>query len=59
MKKMKCLDCKEMFEAKTPEAMLKAMMPHYMAKHKAMMEKGTEAKKKVWMEKFYREWDRA
>lgn len=57
MKRMKCLDCKEMFSAKTPEEMLKNMMPHYMAEHKTMMTKGTQEAKDAWMKKFHKKWD--
>tara|TARA_Y100000310_G_scaffold297004_1_gene329696 strand:+ start:970 stop:1143 length:174 start_codon:yes stop_codon:yes gene_type:complete len=54
---MKCLDCEETFKAETPEEMMKAMMPHYMEKHKEIMEAGTEESKKEWMEKFHKIWN--
>jgi len=57
MKKLKCLDCEEVFEAETSEAMLKTMMPHYMEKHKEIMAAGTDESKKVWMEKFNKDWE--
>ena len=57
MKKFKCYDCEEVFEAETAEEMMKTMMPHYMEKHKEIMEKGTEESKKVWMEKFHKDWE--
>jgi len=57
MKKMKCLDCEEEFEAQSSQAMMETMMPHYMEKHKEMMESGTADDKKVWMEKFHKNWE--
>ena len=57
MKKFKCPDCEEVFEAETSEATLKTMMPHYKEMHKEMMEKGTEEDRKTWMEKFHKDWD--
>jgi hypothetical protein len=59
MKKMKCLDCDKEFEAETQEEMMQTMMPHYMSDHKDIMEKGTEEKRKVWMEKFNKEWNKS
>jgi len=57
MKKFKCPDCEEVFEAETSKAMLETMMPHYKEMHKEMMEKGTEEDHKAWMEKFHKDWE--
>ena len=57
MKKFKCPDCEEVFEAETSKAMLDTMMPHYMAKHKEMMAGGNDDEKKAWMEKFNKDWE--
>jgi len=59
MKKMKCIDCDETFEADTSEAMMKLMMPHYMSGHKDIMESGTKEGKAIWMKKFSEAWDAA
>lgn len=56
---MKCLDCEKTFQAETPDDMMKAMMPHYMADHKDIMDAGTDETKKEWMEKFSKEWAEA
>ena len=59
MKEMKCLDCEKTFKAETSEEMMKTMMTHYMSDHKDIMEQGTEETKKVWMEKFNKDWEEA
>ena len=59
MKEMKCLDCDNTFKANSSDEMMKVMMPHYMSDHKDIMESGTEEKKKVWMEKFHKDWEEA
>jgi len=59
MKKLKCLDCEEVFEAESSEEMMKKMQPHYMEKHKDIMDKGNDESKKVWMEKFNKNWEEA
>jgi hypothetical protein len=59
MKKMKCLDCEDTFEAESEDEMMQKMHPHYMEKHKDIMEAGTEEKKEVWMKKFHEEWEKA
>jgi len=59
MKEMKCLDCEKTFKAESPEEMMKTMMPHYMSDHEDIMKAGTEETKKVWMEKFNKEWEEA
>ena len=59
MKEMKCLDCEKTFKAETLEGMMQTMMPHYMSDHADLMKEGTEEKKKVWMEKFNKDWEEA
>lgn len=59
MKEMKCLDCEKTFTANSSEEMMKTMMPHYKEDHAEMMAKGTEETKKVWMEKFNEDWEKA
>jgi len=59
MKEMRCLECDEKFKAENPEAMMQAMMPHYMEKHAEIMKDGTEEGKKKWMEKFNKAWEEA
>ena len=38
---------------------MQAMMPHYMADHKDVMEAGNEEKKKVWFQEFEQRWEAA
>jgi len=59
MKEMKCLDCEKTFKAQTSGEMMQTMMPHYMADHADLMKEGTEEKKKVWFEKFNKNWEEA
>jgi len=59
MKEMKCLDCEKTFKAETSKEMMDTMMPHYMEDHKDIMAEGTEETKKVWMEKFNKDWEEA
>jgi len=59
MKEMRCLDCKKTFKANSPEEMLLAMMPHYESDHAEMMKSGNERKRKEWMKKFYKNWEKA
>ena len=59
MKQMKCIDCHEgNFKAETSEEMMKAMMPHYMEKHKEMMAGNSKESKEEWMKRFNEEWDK-
>ncbi len=59
MKQMKCLDCGEMFKAKTPNEMMKEMMPHYMKKHSEMMKGQNKETQEEWMQRFDKEWKKA
>ena len=59
MKKITCLDCDEQFEGESKEAVMQAMMPHYMSDHKDVMEAGNEEKKKAWFEELNRRWEEA
>jgi len=59
MKEMKCLDCEKSFKAETSDEMMQTMMPHYKEDHAEMMEKGDEESRKVWFEKFNKDWEEA
>jgi uncharacterized protein with PIN domain len=59
MKTMSCYDCNQTFSANSADDMLKVMYPHYMAEHKEIISTVDEAQKKVWMEKFYADWETA
>ena len=57
MKEFKCPDCDEVFRSETSDEMMKILMPHYMEVHQEMMKNGTEEDKKVWFEKFNKDWE--
>ena len=59
MKELKCLDCEKTFKAETSNEMIQTMMPHYVSDHAEMMKSGTEEDKKLWFEKFNKEWEEA
>jgi len=59
MKEIKCLDCEETFKAESSDDAMQQMMPHYKSEHAEMMEKGTEEDRKVWFEKFNKDWEEA
>ncbi len=59
MKTITCIDCEEQFSGETPEAIMQAMMPHYMSDHKDVMERGTEEGKKEWFAEFNKRWEQA
>ena len=59
MRTITCLDCEQQFSGETKEAVMQAMMPHYMADHKDVMETGNEEKKKVWFQEFEQRWEAA
>ena len=59
MKEMSCLDCEEKFQAESPNEMMQTMLPHYMEKHKEIMETNTEESKNEWMDRFHKEWEQA
>lgn len=57
---MSCIDCGEgSFSAETEEEMMKNMMPHYMEKHKEMMEGRSEESHADWMKRFKEKWEEA
>ena len=56
MKKIKCYDCEEVFEAETKEEILEAMYSHYMKAHIDVISKADQEEKKAWMEKFEKDW---
>ena len=59
MKRLKCLDCEEVFEAESSEEMLNKMQPHYMAEHKDIMAGADKNKQQAWFEKFNKNWEEA
>lgn len=59
MKKFKCYDCGEIFEAETSKEMLDTLYPHYMKEHKEIITGANEEEKKAWMEKFNKDWNKA
>ena len=56
MKKIKCYDCDESFEAETKEDILNSLYKHYMEKHQEIITKASGEEKKAWMEKFEKDW---
>lgn len=59
MKTIICLDCDQQFVGETKEEVMHAMMPHYMERHKDIMEAGDDTKKKEWFVEFERRWNDA
>ena len=57
MKKIKCYDCEEIFEADTSEEVLEKMYPHYMQEHREIIEGASEEEKTAWMKKFNADWE--
>ena len=47
MKKFKCYDCEEEFEAETRDEILNVLYEHYMKEHKEIITGASEAKKKA------------
>jgi len=56
MKKIKCYDCEEVFEAETREEILQTLYTHYMKEHTDTISKAGQEEKKAWMEKFEKDW---
>lgn len=56
MKKMKCYDCEEVFQADAKDQILMSLYNHYMKEHKAIITGGSEEEKKAWMENFEKDW---
>lgn len=56
MKKFKCYDCDEVFEAESSQGMLELLHPHYMSKHEDEIKGASEDEKTAWMEKFNKDW---
>jgi len=59
MKKIKCYDCEDVFEAETSQEMLDLLYAHYMKEHKGIITGVNEEQKKEWMEKFNKDWSGA
>lgn len=59
MKKYKCHECNQEFQAETREEILNILYDHYMKDHKEVITKATEEEKKAWMERFEKGWSEA
>ena len=59
MKRIKCLDCDEMFEVEAEGDAIQTMMPHYMQEHQKMMQGQIEETKEDWMKRLHEEWESA
>ncbi len=56
MKKFKCYDCDEQFQAETREEVLDLLYGHYMKDHKEIITGASEDEKKDWMKRFEKDW---
>ncbi len=56
MKKFKCYDCVESYEAETRDEILGKLYDHYMKEHHAIITGGTDEEKKAWMVQFEKDW---
>jgi len=56
MKKFKCYDCDEFFEAMGSEETLKYLYSHYIENHNEILTGWDEGSKKLWMKRFYEDW---
>jgi hypothetical protein len=59
MKKITCYDCDKIFASKTSKEMLDQFYAHYMKEHKEVITGVNEEEKKMWMEKFNKDWENA
>lgn len=59
MKRFKCYDCEEVFEAESSKDMLELLYPHYMSEHEEEIKGATEDEKKAWMQRFNKDWEAA
>lgn len=59
MKRIKCLDCDEMFEVEAENTAMQTMTPHYIQAHQEMMQGQTEETKEDWMKRLHEEWESA
>lgn len=59
MKTLQCYDCNKTFRAKKSDDMLNLMYKHYMDMHRSIITSVNESKKKIWMERFHTDWDKA
>ena len=59
MKTIKCPDCEGKFQAETREEILNILYKHYMKEHKEIITGASEDDKKIWMEKFEKDWSAA
>lgn len=57
MKSINCYDCEEQFQAESREEMLGILYEHYMKDHKEIITGVSGEEKKVWMERFDRDWN--
>ncbi len=56
MKNITCYDCAVVFESETREDILNQLYTHYVAEHKAVITRVSEAEKAAWMERFEKDW---
>ena len=56
MKTITCIDCDQQFSGETPDAVMTAMLPHYMSDHKDIMQTNTPDSKKEWFAEFNKRW---
>lgn len=56
MKKFKCYDCEEMFEAESREDILDILFSHYTKLHRDVMDSQSHEDKKAWMVQFDKDW---
>lgn len=59
MKKIKCYDCDLQFESQTREDVLNQLYAHYMKDHNEIITGVSEEEKKIWMDKFEKDWSEA
>ncbi|MCA9365750.1 DUF1059 domain-containing protein [Candidatus Kaiserbacteria bacterium] len=59
MKKIKCYDCDLQFESETREDVLNQLYAHYMKDHNEIITGVSEEEKKIWMDKFEKDWSEA
>ncbi|MCA9357166.1 hypothetical protein H6784_00345 [Candidatus Nomurabacteria bacterium] len=59
MKIIKCYNCDLILKAKTKQEMLNQLYLHYMSEHEKVILGADTTKKKLWMEKFNKDWSEA
>lgn len=59
MKKITCFDCEQSFEAESRDSILNQFYKHYMSEHNEIITGVDDAGKKMWMERFDKDWLKA